>query len=395
MRHHSLLTRALCVALAFAGHCSSMAQQAEPSTDRVLYMTKLALDQPAEKRTAPSEKFNFYCTGDDFAAAEKIPPIEQLVSNPPPVVPRCRNDRLLAGKGTKVTVVYITSIDVRKLDLEKSGSKCPVDVKLQLDHQEVPRMTAIKEGFDAVIRFAVQKIGGGAAAPADVPQPDVRYCTLPISYQLQEERARLSLTATVGPSAPSPASAPARNAGDAANTPTKTADGNADVEPAKSEQASYALITGPIEHLFLSGDAVVRGVKELKYDQDKKGVFERDKPDQLYLGINYMVGDVYGRYDLLSADRLVGKLLISPSKRPFDSVGLGVGYRFMDLSDLLDSKGKTNGPQASGGFVLFVGHFWTKGDSADNDGGASNGKRTQSWRVGLSYSLDTLFGWLK
>ncbi len=360
-----------------------------------VYLSRLPLaEADAKKRGAPGKDLDFFC-----AEQETGPQSFQRVAVPkdptqePPQFANCRN-RLLDGKGATVTVVYVALV---------AGATCPADIKVTLAPDEQSRKTAAAEGVQAILKFVKQKQADdqppAAAGAPKAALPTQVYCYWQASTVLHQLRARLALNVTlpwVAPAAAASASASAQaappKANDAVKDDTPPPPTPADGQP---ETASIALVTGPAEHVFFSGDAVVRGAKELKYDPATKGIFERDKPDQLYLGLNLMLGDVYGHYDAWSPQRLVAKALITPSKHPFDSVGLGVGYRFKDLSDILDSSGATSGPQASGGFMLFVGHFWTKGDSVDNDGGASNGKRAQSWRVGLSYSLDTLFGWLQ
>lgn len=404
-----------------------------------IYLSKLPLSETdVDKRIVPRKESSFYCAGEETGPGDfrQVPDANAPKPKPtdvPPQIPACRNDRLLDGKGATVHVVFMAQVLVpREADATKqpdaNANACPPDPGLKLDPDEadeVVRSTAISEGFQAAVKFALQK--DGALAPKGLP-PVAVYCYWSASRVLLKPRATLKLIATVPESiAPAPPATPNPDpAAPAADPKPPTAVAAAPVRPAAERQppaqakptappakaqaapdaapaagatpaadagptetATFTLVTGAKEHLFLSGDAVVRGAKELKYDSSTKGVYERDKPDQLYLGINALVGDVYGHYDALSINRFAGKLLISPNKRPFDSVGLAIGYRFKDLTD------SANGPVASGGLMLFVGHFWTKGDSAANDGGASDGKRTQSWRVGLSYSLDTLLGWLK
>jgi len=385
MRNRPFLIRILCAVLVVASHTRSMAAPLEPPppVERVLYLSKLPLAS-SDTRIKVGDNLLFYCAGSDFA---RVPGTDVSSNVEPPQIASCRNDRVFDGIGTKITVVYV----------EKAAGVCPADLGLNLVPTETARKTALAEGLTAVVKFAAKK-SGFAGAPDGVAV----YCYPSVSYVLQRDRATLQLAVSVTePTAPAPAPAAAASAAAAvapavraapALQPPVAAAMPAAVPAAASgdeEKASYVVLTGSKEHFFLSGDAIVRGAKELKYDSTTKGVYERNKPDQLYLGVNALWGDVYGRYGPFDWNRFAGKLLITPSKRPFDSVGLGVGYRFKDLTDA------TNGPVASGGAMLFVGHFWTKGDSSDNDGGASNGKRLQSWRVGLSYSLDTLLGWLQ
>jgi hypothetical protein len=153
----------------------------------------------------------------------------------------------------------------------------------------------------------------------------------------------------------------------------------------KKDTPSVSILTGPSEHVFLSGDVLIKGAKQLKYDSNAKTITEKEKPSQIYLGINYMFGDLYTPYDSADWHRFVIKGLVSASSSPFDSYGVGIGYRFAER--IFDPNAKSNS-----GFVLFVGSFWTKGDQETVD---VDGSRKKSWRVGLSYSVGTALDWLK
>lgn len=151
----------------------------------------------------------------------------------------------------------------------------------------------------------------------------------------------------------------------------------------KGETTTLDVITGPSEHWFLSGDVITRKAKQLKYDFDKKMISEKDKPSAIYLGINYMIGDVYSRQTgWLSTDRIILRGQISASKSPFDSYGVGLGYRLADFSDA-----KTNG-----GFLIFASKIWTKPDTTNSPPIGIDKK--SGWHFGLGYSVDSAIGWL-
>jgi hypothetical protein len=155
--------------------------------------------------------------------------------------------------------------------------------------------------------------------------------------------------------------------------------------------ATTSVQTGPTEHLFITGDLLVKGAKELKWDNATKTLSAREKADSLYVGINWMKGDVLSRQDAASMDRLVFKLSFLPTRKPFDSFGVGIGYRLSESVFTLDAN-----QAKDGGVMLFAGHFWTKSDALDAAGQPINGgKREKSWRLGISYSFDTLLGTLK
>lgn len=305
-----------------------------------LYLSKLQL-QKGGSTSLEGGSLNYFCPA-DFSNPREEPGTTLQSSNQ--ALEPCTNDRLLTHKGDVLRIVYVA---------KRGSADCSaIDKDVDAAIEEHARKTAAAAGFAAILKFAAQKSSG--LEKADVPD----LCYVSSEFRLVQDRGTVDVTVSLKS------------------------------EPER--KASKQLITGPSEHWFLSGDAVVKGVKELKYDPDKKAIFSRDAPEQLYLGINWMVGDVYGKYDALAMQRLVGKIMVLPSKRPFDSVGVGIGYRFVDGMFSSDV-----GLQATGGFMVFAGHFWTKNDEIDSAGALTQGGRSRSWRFGVSYGLDTLLGWLK
>lgn len=266
-------------------------------------------------------------------------------------LPRVRRCDALRRITTALDEVQVVRLDVA---LDKS---CKARLARDADVQfvEAKRSSLLGEQLKTVLEFVANK--ASEAPPALVPQkvwcPDVR------RYTLRHERALLTVKASY----------------------KGAAEGDAG--------ASLVITTGPAEHLFLSGDAVVRGANEVKWDAGTRTLVARDKPEQLYLGFNYMVGDLFQKHDGASLQRLVFKVMVQPSRKPFDDFGVGVGYRFADGVFNLGDK------QDNGGFMVFGGAFWTRNDALDDQGAVVKGKLTRSWRVGVSYSLDALLGWIK
>lgn len=261
-----------------------------------------------------------------------------------------------------------SAVTVHYLVIEPAvDGRCPraPASSVHLDFDETKRRTLLADGLKKVVEF----LGGKSqflsltddAENKDKAKAVDLLCDYAISYTLQHMRATLAIAA------------------------------RRDTDAETKVGASTKLTTGPIEHTFLSGDAIVRGADELHWDADAKMLSHRDKPQQLYLGFNYMLGDVYGSYGTWDwRNRLVIKALLSPTRKPFDSAGLGIGYRLSD--GLLGGEGA----QPNSGMVIFVGHFWSKGqDAFDAQGAAVDAKRQRSWRIGVSYSLDSLIDWIK
>lgn len=162
-------------------------------------------------------------------------------------------------------------------------------------------------------------------------------------------------------------------------------------DPAEPKNpVEFRVITGAKENWFLTGDVLTKGAKELKYDVDNKAITQRDKPEQVYIGINYMIGDVYGKLPPLDVGRTVIKLIATPN-RQLDSVGLGLGYRLPGAFSFGTSKVDS---VDHSGVVIFVARMWTKSDSVNGTTVARDNRREASTRIGISYSIGTALGWI-
>ncbi len=330
--------------LAVALHASAAAPPGPPT----FYASSLPLQQKDIGMTE-GDQLQFFCTG----SHAHVDPLRGSI-------PVCGNDRLEATRGTTIEVDYVY-VESHRGDCADAATS-----DVTLTGSEVARKTLIAKEVSEIVTAITSHFAPAAvpaAAAASPPPPHV--CVVRFQYVLKLERATATLAVA--------------------------SKAEADVK------ASQPLVTGPEEHWFITGDAIVRGVKELKYDAASKTVVQRDKPQQFYVGFNYMVGDVLERYPQFSGRRTVFKLMLSPTKNPFDSIGAGVGYRLVDgVFQLPDAKSdSTSQGDISGGLVLFVGHFWSKNDRVDAATGAvTQGGRSQSWRFGLSYDVATLLGWL-
>lgn len=217
--------------------------------------------------------------------------------------------------------------------------------------KEVERPTAFAAGLNQILKAlfeSVKDVSGGP--PVKIGASEANACVVSQVRKLKELRALASMTVSL----------------------PKGKDEN--------ELSTHAFITGPREHFFISGDVITRKLSQLEFDRATNTVKEKEKPGLVYLGVNYMVGDVYLPAPGLSADRLVAKAMISAASKPLDSVGVGLGYR---IGDFLFPTGGTK-PQA---ILVYAGHYWTKGE---NGGGRKN-----EWRVGLSFNVETFLGWVK
>lgn len=290
------------------------------------------------KRWAPSEKPGVYCRADG-ASGVSARDVDDL-----PIALRgqlvdCNNSRLLAGEGASIRVVYVG----QATDCAASNS-LPV-----LDPVETERQTLLSIQMRQLL---VYQYGGSKSLDQKVcawAWPDV---------QLTQSRAEVVV---------------------------KTSDPEEVKNPVE-----FRVITGTAEHWFLSGDVLTKGASQLRYDFDTKGLTHKDKPSQIYLGINYMFGDVYGTLPGLDQRRVVLKFLATPN-RQLNSVGLGIGYRLP--SSFTFGTAKTDSVDHSG-VVIFVARLWTKGETLNGSAVEDGNKRLASTRFGISYSIGTALGWL-
>jgi hypothetical protein len=324
---------------------------AQPSANYELLLSPFSLDKLAEAPPAAStadqeNKPSFIClrTGGTTSLGQDgllggLPSAEQ-----------CLGQRAIGGVKTRFRVTQI---------LAAPAGGCGAAAWSSVSFQEEKRESVAEQRLKELVKVVTGNFAAKGTATAAVASAR-NWCVRTEVFATSLSRSTLTVTA--------------KTAGD---------------KP--EEVAATTILTGSPEHLFITGDALFKGAKELKWDAATKTLSAKDKPNQLYVGINWMKGDVLSRTDAAAVDRMVFKLSFLPTRKPFDSVGVGVGYRLSDSVFTTDaSQGK------DGGVMVFAGHFWTKSDALDAAGQPINGgKREKSWRLGLSYSFDTLLGTLK
>lgn len=312
--------------------------------DKMPAGAKLSTLTDEQWKALQSGALGFFCSDRD----EPIGAGQDVI----PAVQRCNPLRRISKP--------LEEIEVVRLNVGSPNCNAPLGREVAVTFDEAKRSTLIADNLRTVLKFVADKAGFGEAAPttAMVPPPKM-WCPEPKRHQLIHTRSLLTMKAAYA----------------------DAKEGDASV--------SLKMVTGPAEHAFLSGDAVLRGANEVKWDPATRTLVARDKPSQLYLGVNFMVGDLYEKHDSGSWNRMVLKLMVQPTRKPFDGFGVGLGYRFSDGVFTLADK------QDNGGFMLFGGAFWTRGESVDANGTVGRGKLERSWRFGVSYSVDSLVGWLK
>lgn len=268
------------------------------------------------------------------------------------------NDRELWSSDSHdvIHVAYIYKSDSYQALSSVDCGKIPPARFVQF--KETERNSAI---IDEIIKIGQTLIGGGSiaggykpAATGQTEQPPF-YCTFENEYTLSEKRANMTITL-------SPQNLP---------SPGAQAKGT---DITASDAISGSFITGPEENWFLTLDATVNTIKQLKYDTTNKAVTMQNKPGYFYLSLDRQVGDALTDYDTWSANNFVVKLMVSANSTPLESVGLGLGYVL---------KHGVLGTDKNIPFQLFVGAFRTSGS------GPGAGAKI-SYGIGLSYNIGTL-----
>lgn len=136
-------------------------------------------------------------------------------------------------------------------------------------------------------------------------------------------------------------------------------------------------------------DALFKDVKQLKAAAKNKDAV-KEKPERVFLSLNYMLGDVYGTLPRYDTRRLVFKVMITPNQQ-FDSYGIGLGYRLASNPFSLSNKDS----EGHGGLVIFAGRFWTRPEKSPLDVPNTDTRRVASTSLGISYSLGAALDWLK
>jgi hypothetical protein len=155
-------------------------------------------------------------------------------------------------------------------------------------------------------------------------------------------------------------------------------------DPDESAAPRADLLTGPKEHWFLSAAVPLTKASALTLDPKTDQLVLDDEPSAFYVGVNFLGGD-------LSDDRrtvlenLVFSVLVKASRRPLDSLGVGVGLRGQYLSRFglnLDV------------LTPFVG--WTFTKEAVEEAGIvrERGPRNAEFRFGVALNLDQALKWV-
>ena len=151
----------------------------------------------------------------------------------------------------------------------------------------------------------------------------------------------------------------------------------------KEKEEKMEIFTGPTEHWFLSADLLLLKLSQAKFDMDHGTIKPRETPKVFYLGINWMIGDILKEKQSILKNFFV-KSMMKFSKKPFDSYGLGLGYRFPSV--------KVLGIDISS-FSVFSAIVWTKETVVKDD--ISNTLTKRQIQFGLSFNLDKIKEWLK
>lgn len=156
---------------------------------------------------------------------------------------------------------------------------------------------------------------------------------------------------------------------------------NKDEKKGDQKEEKMEIITGPTEHWFLSADLIMLKMSKVKFVGDQGDIEPKETPKVFYLGVNWMIGDILKeRQNLLKNFFIKGMLKFS--KKPLDSYGIGIGYRFPKVRIL--------GIDISS-FSVFSALLWTKEQTEDK----AKDLTKRQIQFGVSFNLDKALGWIK
>lgn len=214
------------------------------------------------------------------------------------------------------------------------------DEKLEpkVEFEEKSRKARLAKDLSVLLKIGVATVAKGI--PPDIEMERT-------TYQLGKKRAVLTVSASLG----------------------------------GKKTSKVEVITGPREHWFLSTDLPVAKLSDVKFVQDKGTVEPRNTPKHLYLGLNWMIGDILAEKQNLFKNFFF-KVMLSMSRAPFEGYGIGIGYRF--------PKARLLGIDISS-FSIFASLIWSKEDSEDK----TEELKKHQFLLGISYNLDKALGWVK
>ncbi|HXO42906.1 MAG TPA: hypothetical protein VN999_15765, partial [Thermoanaerobaculia bacterium] len=154
-----------------------------------------------------------------------------------------------------------------------------------------------------------------------------------------------------------------------------------------SKDSTVTLLTGPVEHAFISASVPVKHLSELKYDSTNKTIVESQQPSSFFVGINYAWGDVLTAHPWSEAYKgLFASVMLDASKTPWQRFGVAGGWRLMKLGDSLDLSALT----------VFVGRVWNKGDRLTRPDGSKIGARYPGQlQYGVGFNANKIVDWFK
>jgi len=142
------------------------------------------------------------------------------------------------------------------------------------------------------------------------------------------------------------------------------------------------LVTGPVEHWYISADVPVNSAKALEFDQTANTLVLKEQPQEILIGLNYTLGDLWGNERLWDIKKVGFKALVELDSEPLDTVGAALSYPFGPMS-------------------VFAGYLWIKEDKQIGQTSGGNpvvddeAQYRGDWRVGLGFNLNQALEWLK
>jgi len=154
-----------------------------------------------------------------------------------------------------------------------------------------------------------------------------------------------------------------------------------DIKGVEKKEEKMEIITGPTEHWFLSADLITTKLSEVKFVSASGTIEPKETPKVFYLGLNWMIGDILKERQCFFKHFFI-KGMLQFSKKPLDSYGVGIGFRFPSF--------KVLGINSSA-FSVFAAMVWSK----EQIGEPLVNHTKRQVQFGISFNLDKGLGWIK
>jgi len=283
------------------------------------------------------------CVPDDGDVSTFASPVVDLLDSLRSNLSARSSLRWISTEGDKVEIYLLRS----------PGHQGKVDV------DEKPRQTRLSSDLVTLAELA-QEILVGVSATGTGPDYSFTYR----QYVLTRPRANLKIIGSVLPRKP---------------------------DATKPDSLTLSLTTGPTEHFFLSANVANTTAHQFKYNQTTQSIQPIANPKEFFVGLDYTLGDIFDAANPSALnsfkDGIYLGLMLEASSRPFNQVGVSLGFRHNPIAQFVNFDAVSP----------FVAAVWARSDRVSGSGAAASiDSKYGKGKVvfGLSLNLDKALGWV-